>query len=165
MKKIFLAIGLVSLFLSDATASVKVVNVKPRLNKGFMIKAYTKERDNLISPSAANTISAKSVVDDELKYNTVKMLLAHGKTTGFISYSKKGHVYAIYIAPQYRGKGYSKLLLDHAANNFRKRGLKKMDLDVFKHNHKALKAFKKAGFVGPKHKTSDILVHLSKKLS
>ena len=164
MKKIILAIALIFSFLSDAAASIRVVDVKPKLNKSFMIKAYTEERDNLISSSSANTISAKSEVSDQLKHNIVKILLVHGKTAGFITYNKKGHIDAVYVAPEYRKKGYSKVLLDQAARSFRKHGLKKMDLDVFKYNSKALKAFKKAGFSGPKHKNSDLLIHLSKKL-
>jgi ribosomal protein S18 acetylase RimI-like enzyme len=150
--------------ISNINAGFKIVNIKPRLNRSFMIKAYQKERDYLMSPSGANTLSEKSEVNAQIKHNIVKILLVKGKTAGFITYNKKGHIDAIYVAPNYRKKGYSKILLNYTSERLRKRGLKTMNLDVFKNNTKAINAFKKFGFIQKQARYQKNLLHLSKKL-
>ena len=119
MKKFIISLLSVTLSLCsalNAASHTKIVDVKPKLNKSFMIKAYTKEYDNLVG-AIGTSFTPADYVKDALKRNIVKILLVDKKTAGFIVYNKKGHIYAIYVAPAYRSKGYSKLLLNHVARS------------------------------------------------
>lgn len=60
----------------------------------------------------------------------------------------KGHCYYLedlYVMPEYRGKGYGKLLLEATANKARAAGAKRMDWQVLDWNESAVKFYESIG--------------------
>ncbi len=58
-----------------------------------------------------------------------------------------GYIKNIYVAPDLRGQGYGKLLLQVADEWFRRQGCTKATLDVSVCNERAVKLYEKAGYV------------------
>ena len=58
-----------------------------------------------------------------------------------------GHILGIYVKQNYRAKGIGKRLMERALGNFRKEGCHKARLEVFAHNHRAIKFYKHLDFV------------------
>jgi aminoglycoside 6'-N-acetyltransferase len=58
-----------------------------------------------------------------------------------------GYVNLLYVEPSHRGLGLGRLLHDHAAEVFRKRGMRTMRLSVSTHNTAALAFYRKLGWV------------------
>ena len=85
--------------------------------------------------------------DDDLTLNYI--LLENDEVIGEVDYK---HTYIecdllfIYIKEEYRGKGYSKYLLDESIKELKKIGIKKIFLEVDKENTIAHNLYKKHGF-------------------
>ncbi|MET3035296.1 GNAT family N-acetyltransferase [Chryseobacterium sp. NRRL B-14859] len=52
----------------------------------------------------------------------------------------------MYVKPEYRGKGVSKVVTDELINWAKSRGISEVRLDVYAQNESAIKAYEKAGF-------------------
>lgn len=61
-------------------------------------------------------------------------------------FSDRGHLFSLYIEPEYAGKGFGKALLTAALGRLSERGSKEISLWVFKANLGALELYKKMGF-------------------
>ncbi len=57
-----------------------------------------------------------------------------------------GYVKNIYVAPDLRGQGYGRLLLEAADRWFRAQGCSKATLDVSVHNHAAIRCYQAVGY-------------------
>jgi ribosomal protein S18 acetylase RimI-like enzyme len=57
-----------------------------------------------------------------------------------------GYVNLLYVEPSHRGRGLGRLLHEHAAGVFRKRGMRTMRLSVSTHNTSALEFYRKLGW-------------------
>lgn len=141
-------------------AYIRSFNLKK--DKKFIINALRKEWDFLVGGKNACTpaLTPHSVFKEMLK-NTIKILCVGHKHAGVITYSKKGHVNLINVHPKFRKKGYAMQLLKYAEKKLSKKKVKKMTLEVFNYNYKAIKCFKKAGF---KRKTGSFLIEMYKVL-
>ena len=58
----------------------------------------------------------------------------------------RGDIFAVYVAPEWRGRGLGRRLLDEAARIGRERGLLQLELHVEAENAAALKLYAAAGF-------------------
>jgi len=65
-------------------------------------------------------------------------------------------IMSMYIAPEYRGKGYAALLLDTVKAEAKKQGALDLRLYVYEDNTRAMKAYEKTGFVESKYK---VMIH------
>ena len=72
----------------------------------------------------------------------------NNKKIGYIAYNKK-YIEALFIFPEYRGKGYANDMMDYAVNEL---NLNELTVDV--NNYKAISLYKKFGFK-IKEKTKD----------
>lgn len=63
--------------------------------------------------------------------------------------NKTGYLQNIFISEKYRGKGYSKLLINKFFKYLRNKKIKLCTLHLDNYNNIAMKAYKKAGFKGP----------------
>lgn len=90
------------------------------------------------------------------KYNAYFVCLMDGHTLiGWVQIDKAfdyltgdeiGWINDLYVKAPYRGKGYSKLLMEEAFKEFRKNGYSDVRLNVYSHNEKAMKLYEKMGF-------------------
>lgn len=75
------------------------------------------------------------------------IVLESKKILGFVWFTKKNKEFfldGIFVTEH--GKGYGGLLMRHLIKEARKKGIKKINLNVHKPNKKAIKFFKKFGF-------------------
>lgn len=96
----------------------------------------------------ANRASSKNPIH---KGNfTIKVAYEYDKPVGFVIYMQKkfylGHIRFIYVAPEFRSKGWSDKLLDYAVQDLIKRGCTKIDLVTRATNHSAMKLYLRHGF-------------------
>lgn len=68
------------------------------------------------------------------------------KAFDYLTGDEIGWINDIYVKMPYRGKGYSKLLMEEALKEFRKNGYSDVRLNVYSHNEKAIKLYEKMGF-------------------
>lgn len=61
-------------------------------------------------------------------------------------FPNRGHVFSLYIEPEYAGKGFGKALLTAALSRLYERGSEEISLWVFKANLGAIGLYKKMGF-------------------
>ena len=78
--------------------------------------------------------------------NTLLGWVQIDKAFDYLTGDEIGWINDIYVKKPYRGKGYSKLLLEEALKEFRKNGYSDVRLNVYSHNEKALKLYEKMGF-------------------
>ncbi|KHF40145.1 GNAT family N-acetyltransferase [Halalkalibacter okhensis] len=71
------------------------------------------------------------------------ILLGEAKTPP--EYETIGMVLELYVLPPYRKKGYGQMLMEYAFDHFKKKGLKKVQLNVFAGNH-AKHLYEQLGF-------------------
>jgi len=57
-----------------------------------------------------------------------------------------GHVGFMFVKPEHRGQGVSKLVLDAIFNWFKTQGIRETRLQVYPNNPNAIKAYEKVGF-------------------
>ena len=75
-----------------------------------------------------------------------------GRNAGYISYSQyDGHpgtakLHTVDLLPDFHGQGYGQKMLDHAQEQCRKLGYAFIQLNVNKHNVRAIKAYERNGF-------------------
>ncbi|MEM8636318.1 MAG: GNAT family N-acetyltransferase [Pseudomonadota bacterium] len=65
----------------------------------------------------------------------------------YVSPDYQAYIGFLYVAPEYRGKGINRLILDHLFEWARTNGLPEVHLTVYPSNDAALQAYEKAGFV------------------
>lgn len=61
-------------------------------------------------------------------------------------FPKRGHLFSLYIEPEYSGKGFGKTLLTAALSRLSERGSREISLWVFKANLGAFGLYEKMGF-------------------
>jgi ribosomal protein S18 acetylase RimI-like enzyme len=103
-------------------------------NKQKMIEAY--------EHSAKYNAYFVCLMDD----NTLLGWVQIDKAFDYLTGDEIGWINDIYVKMSYRGKGYSKLLMEEALKEFRKNGYSDVRLNVYSHNEKALKLYEKMGF-------------------
>ena len=80
-----------------------------------------------------------------------EVLAADGVPSGYISYSAyhspdTAKLHKVYLLSSCHGKGIGSLMLRHAENQTRKLGFSKLQLNVNKHNTRAIRAYERNGF-------------------
>ena len=60
--------------------------------------------------------------------------------------TRVGHITSLHVLPHLRGRGYGRLLLDHAFAEFRRRGFSEVTLWVLEENRNARRFYEKHGF-------------------
>ena len=68
------------------------------------------------------------------------------KAFDFLTGDEIGWINDLYVKVSYRGKGYSKLLMEEALKEFKKNGYSDVRLNVYAHNQKAMKLYEQMGF-------------------
>ncbi|MET0787009.1 MAG: GNAT family N-acetyltransferase [Paenisporosarcina sp.] len=68
-----------------------------------------------------------------------------GENTDYFSEMKHGFIYDVYVLPQYRGKGISKVILREGISTLKEQGFNEVRLNVYSTNH-AKEIYKKLGF-------------------
>ncbi|WP_409295048.1 GNAT family N-acetyltransferase [Peribacillus sp. SCS-26] len=68
------------------------------------------------------------------------------KAYDYLTGDEVGWINDLYVKKVYRGKGYSKLLIQEAFSEFRKNGFKDVRLNVYAHNGTAIGLYEKMGF-------------------
>ena len=68
-----------------------------------------------------------------------------GENTDYFSDEKFGFIYDIYVLPEYRGRGISKIFIKEGINTLKNSGYEEVRLNVFATNH-AKEIYKKLGF-------------------
>lgn len=72
----------------------------------------------------------------------------------FIRFKKRGHMFNLYVLPEYQGKGIGKKLIDETFNWFKKNKVKDIMILVYTHN-------KKAHAIYNQRKFKDYIIELS----
>ena len=81
------------------------------------------------------------------------------KSKPYISYPFYTYLGFMYVAPEYRGKGINRQLIEQLAKWSKEQGINNMHLDVFADNQPAINAYRKSGF---KHYLLEMRVDLNK---
>ena len=68
-----------------------------------------------------------------------------GENTDYFSDEKFGFIYDIYVLPEYRGRGISKMFIQEGISTLKTSGYEEVRLNVFATNH-AKEIYKKLGF-------------------
>ncbi|MRX71123.1 GNAT family N-acetyltransferase [Bacillus lacus] len=68
------------------------------------------------------------------------------KAFDFLTGDEIGWVNDLYVKKAYRGRGYSKLLMEEALKEFENNGYQDVGLNVYVHNETAMKLYEKIGF-------------------
>jgi ribosomal protein S18 acetylase RimI-like enzyme len=68
------------------------------------------------------------------------------KAFDYLTGDEVGWINDLYVKQPYRGKGYSKLLIEEAFKEFKMNGFTDVRLNVYSHNDKAIKLYEKMGF-------------------
>ncbi|MGG4487935.1 GNAT family N-acetyltransferase [Metabacillus idriensis] len=68
------------------------------------------------------------------------------KAFDFLTGDEIGWINDLYVKGSYRGKGYSKLLMEEALKEFKQNGYSDVKLNVYAHNQKAMKLYEQMGF-------------------
>lgn len=97
-----------------------------------------------------------SAYEHSLKHNAYFLCLKDsGELLGWIMIDKAfdyltgdevGWINDLYVKANHRGKGFSKLLIQEAFNEFKKNGYSDVRLNVYAHNETAMKLYEKMGF-------------------
>lgn len=64
----------------------------------------------------------------------------------FMDHDTIGYLGFMFVAPEHRGKGLNKLIMDALINWTHQQGVEHFVLDVFSENDSAIRAYEKAGF-------------------
>jgi ribosomal protein S18 acetylase RimI-like enzyme len=96
------------------------------------------------------------VYEHSAKYNAYFICLMNDNTLlGWVQIDKAfdyltgdeiGWINDLYVKKPYRGKGFSKLLMEKALEEFSENGYSDVRLNVYSHNEKAIKLYEKMGF-------------------
>jgi GNAT superfamily N-acetyltransferase len=68
------------------------------------------------------------------------------KAFDYLTGNEVGWINDLYVKQNYRGKGYSKLLIKEAFKRFQDNGYHDVRLNVYAHNEKAMRLYAKMGF-------------------
>ncbi len=97
---------------------------------------------------------APSVLDRELASGVhFEVIVINGEPSGYISYSRydkepnTAKLHKVYLLPGFHGLGVGQMMLDHAQKQCKNLGFDAILLTVNKHNERAIKAYKRNGFV------------------
>ncbi|KZZ84046.1 MULTISPECIES: GNAT family N-acetyltransferase [Bacillaceae] len=130
--------------------------------------ASEKERSEIYELAGENRREATNSVSDD---NQQKMIEAYEHSAGYDAYfvclmngetllgwimidraydlltgDEVGWINDLYVKAAYRKKGYSKLLMKEAFEEFRKNGYRDVRLNVYTHNTKAMNLYEQMGF-------------------
>ncbi len=64
----------------------------------------------------------------------------------YYNFGSCGYLGFMYTAPEYRGRGINKLIIDRLLAWVKSKGISEVQLDVYADNEGAIKAYEKAGF-------------------
>ncbi len=143
----------------DASNRIALVNGADALTEmEGLIREYT---DSIIESGGDEvraTLSSQHL-DDELKdlnkkygepYGRMYIARLNGETAGCVSITRNDDEYCeikrLYVRPEYRGKGVSKVLMEKAISEARDIGYRYMRLDSFPHMARAIQIYMKRGF-------------------
>lgn len=125
-----------------------------------ILKAFERDRYWLTAnPDSRPDILFKERTPNVYKphlYGTlnIKVLWEQDKFVGFVTYYKKnfyeGKILFIDVNPGFRGKRYGQKLLEYAFDDFKSQGIKVVGLVTRPSNHRAIKLYKRIGFVQTK---------------
>ncbi len=146
---------------SSPISGLSIRNFGRKRDKAFLNKAYKKNYDNLVG-GIGNSTPLKSIVEERYQNDTIKVLFHNAHHAGFIAFSKKGEINALYVHRDFRGRGFAKCLMSAAQEELLKLNKKRITLEVFDYNKAALKLFKQSGF--KKKKQSGHLITMTKSL-
>lgn len=145
---------------SKANAILAATFEEPRNNNSFEVTHFLKQGDDIMGMINGYTAEQKLDFGDRserliLKYGgwryiryLVLGLMLHD-ITGFIGnnlLSDDFYIQMVAIYPAFRGRGYSKLLLNHAQKLAERQDCRQLVLDVDERNHIAIAAYHKVGF-------------------
>ena len=68
------------------------------------------------------------------------------KNPAFAKFKKRGHLFNLYVKPEYRSKGIGKKLIRATLSWFRKKKVSDLTIMVYSHNKSAYKIYKNLGF-------------------
>lgn len=106
----------------------------------------------------ASKVMRKEIESDGIVY---KKVLQAQSLVGYLSYGPHvvGEVmklYKCYLHPSLHGQGYGQTMLQYVRDTARDLGYPEVILSVNKHNHKAIAAYKRFGFIVTSAVTTDI---------
>lgn len=121
----------------------KVVEAERPLNSSIRAKnAIYYDLDNLLIDKGSHLIVA------ELNNQIIGTGYAQIRTSKkSLKHSKHSYLGFMYVAPDYRGKGINKLILQHLIGWSKDQGTSDFYLDVYEGNDAAIRAYEKMGFV------------------
>ena len=129
-----------------------------------MASAIVKEHyDPIIGPGQNDYMIRKfqsaEAIRDQLEHGCrYFFVVKEGKNIGFMAFYPRGSVMYLskfYLYKQEHGKGFSRKMMAHVAEEARKAGLKAIELNVNKHNS-ARSAYEKLGFKVIRTEKNDI---------
>lgn len=143
------------LLMQADTGEENLLNVHTELKYAFITEKTVDE--------CKNEYFVSHVLRKELKKNSPKqyfgiagykegnlagyLWFASGtKTSNVICSDKIAVIHHVYVSPEYRGKGYALQLMSAMAAELRKRGYKRMMIQVRPDNNSAIQAYRKCGF-------------------
>ena len=116
------------------------------------------ELAGIISPAQIDYMLARmyapDVLREEIREQGIRFvrLLVEGRFVGFAAYGPASgpgvmKLHKCYLLPEFHGRGYGSLLLQHCESEVRKLGARRLILAVNKHNAKAVAAYQRNGFM------------------
>jgi ribosomal protein S18 acetylase RimI-like enzyme len=128
------------------------------LNKALFLEEYEAGRDKILDitwPDSGKgqdyyqkslTNAAKIVLIALVKNNPIGYIIA--SSLGKYEYRKHicGEIENMYLVPSFRGKGYGKVLVDHAVIFLKSKGVKRVYVSAYSRNEKAIAFYDQCGF-------------------
>ena len=126
--------------------------------RGVAFKVWPQTFENILSKEQIeymmDMMYSPSVLTEELANDIhFEIIIINGEPSGYISYSKydkepdTAKLHKVYLLPGFHGLGVGQMMLDHAQMQCKKLGFDNILLTVNKHNERAIKAYKRNGFI------------------
>jgi RimJ/RimL family protein N-acetyltransferase len=107
-----------------------------------------------------NKMYSLSTIEQEINSGIIwNIIIVDGEPVGFISFTpsdKEIKLNKLYILTDYHGKAYGQKALSYVVDYARAHSIPKVYLTVNKKNHKAIKAYERAGFSLIRQEITDI---------
>ena len=92
------------------------------------------------------------LADDMQRGVRYELAMAHGHAVGYVGHELQQekrvlHLHKIYLVPELHGRGAGQAMLAHVMQVAQHAGMHAVELGVNKTNHRALAAYRRAGFV------------------
>ncbi len=148
IKLIFLAIILLILFTMFNRNNTGIFDYNPKTDREFILNIFAKNwywlvSENSVDFSAEYMLDNKASSRDRTQDLNIKVYYEKDQPIGFVAYfmlaSHYGRILFIAIEDKYRGKGYSKKLINYAIEDLRKKKASIITLTI-RTNKKAARA-------------------------